>query len=58
MHTRRTLAGALWLPFALLSLVAACYPGDSKTSDPPLGSYRGVLSVAGGDLPFGLVLAE
>jgi peroxiredoxin len=58
MHTRRTLASALWLPIALLSLVAACYRGDSKTSDPPLGSYRGVLSVAGGDLPFGLELAE
>lgn len=30
----------------------------TETAGPPLGSYRGVLSVAGGDLPFGLELAR
>lgn len=39
----------------LLCAMLAC-AGDSK--GPPLGIYRGVLSVAGGDLPFGLELAR
>ncbi|MDP9198444.1 MAG: hypothetical protein M3O07_04415, partial [Pseudomonadota bacterium] len=58
MYTRRLPVRALWLPIGLLALVAACGRGDSATGDPPLGSYRAVLSVAGGDLPFGLELAE
>lgn len=37
-----------------LALAAAGCAGES----PPLGPYRAVLSVAGGDLPFGLELAE
>ena len=44
--------GALVLIFCAL---LAC-SGDSN--GPPLGTYRGVLSVAGGDLPFGLELAR
>jgi len=44
--------GALVLVFCA---VLAC-AGDSN--GPPLGIYRGVLSVAGGDLPFGLELAR
>jgi len=47
-----------WVAIGLLALAAACGRGDSPTGDPPLGSYRGVLSVAGGDLPFGLELAD
>ncbi len=41
---------------ALLFCVLLACAGDSK--GPPLGIYRGVLSVAGGDLPFGLELAR
>jgi peroxiredoxin len=39
---------------ALLFCALLACAGDSK--GPPLGIYRGVLSVAGGDLPFGLEL--
>lgn len=39
----------------IFSALIAC-AGD--TNGPPLGIYRGVLSVAGGDLPFGLELAR
>jgi thiol-disulfide isomerase/thioredoxin len=38
-----------------LGLVAACSPG---ADEPPLGHYRAVISMEGGDLPFGLELAE
>ena len=50
------LSPALLLVAACLS---ACGRGDEAlTADgPPLGPYRGVLQVAGGDLPFGLELA-
>jgi peroxiredoxin len=41
---------------ALLFCALLACAGDSK--GPPLGIYRGVLSVAGGDLPFGLELAR
>lgn len=46
--------------FCLLlgSLLIACGRGDSGNGGPPLGVYRGVLSVAGGDLPFGLELVR
>jgi peroxiredoxin len=44
--------GALVLLFCALLACA----GDS--TGPPLGIYRGVLSVAGGDLPFGIELAR
>jgi hypothetical protein len=51
------LSPALLLVAACLS---ACGRGDEAlTADgPPLGPYRGVLQVAGGDLPFGLELAR
>jgi peroxiredoxin len=39
-------------------LLLACGGGDSGNAGPPLGTYRGVLSVAGGDLPFGLELVR
>lgn len=40
--------------------LAACgrSAGPSASGAPPLGTYRAVLSVAGGDLPFGLELAR
>ncbi|MGH8251104.1 MAG: TlpA family protein disulfide reductase [Steroidobacteraceae bacterium] len=38
-----------------LGALAAC---GGQREGPPLGIYRGVLSVDGGDLPFGLELAE
>ncbi len=37
-------------------MVAAC--GRDAAEEPPLGSYRAVVSVEGGDLPFGLELAR
>jgi hypothetical protein len=46
------LRGALALSF--LSALFACSPQD----EPPLGLYRAVVSVDGGDLPFGLELAS
>ena len=45
--------GALAL-FAVCVALLAC----GQTEGPPLGIYRGVLSVAGGDLPFGLELVN
>ena len=50
------------LPAAAILLVAAAFAacsGDAPASlhDAPLGQYRAVLTVAGGDLPFGLELA-
>ena len=52
--TRRSLP---WLAL-LAGLLVACGRNDSGAGAPPLGVYRGVLSVAGGDLPFGLELAR
>lgn len=49
------LAGVLGLLGACL---LACDRIDTQPGAPPLGSYRGVLSVAGGDLPFGLELTR
>ncbi|HEU0226019.1 MAG TPA: TlpA disulfide reductase family protein [Steroidobacteraceae bacterium] len=40
------------------SLLLACDGGSPSAGTPPLGAYRGVLSVAGGDLPFGLELTR
>ncbi len=37
--------------------LAACEPANEEPG-PPLGTYRGVLSVAGGDLPFGIELTR
>lgn len=42
---------------ALLAIPAAC-DRASEPAGPPLGSYRGVMTIAGGDLPFGLELAR
>jgi len=42
--------------FVLLFCALLACAGD--VNGPPLGTYRGVLSVAGGDLPFGLELAR
>ena len=47
--------GRLGAFFFIFCALLAC-AGDSK--GPPLGIYRGVLSVAGGDLPFGLELVR
>jgi peroxiredoxin len=47
-----------------LLLVAVCLSACDRSTEPltadgpPLGRYRGVLQVAGGDLPFGLELAR
>ena len=47
-----------------LPLVAVCLSACDRSTEPftadgpPLGPYRGVLQVAGGDLPFGLELAR
>jgi peroxiredoxin len=47
----------IWLSLSLAALLSACGGGTPGAADaPPLGQYRGVLSVAGGDLPFGLEL--
>jgi len=43
--------------FALLAL-AAILPGCAREDGPPLGDYRAVVQVDGGDLPFGLELAR
>jgi peroxiredoxin len=43
---------------AVALLVCALLACAGDTNGPPLGIYRGVLSVAGGDLPFGLELAR
>ncbi|MEX0734232.1 MAG: TlpA disulfide reductase family protein [Steroidobacteraceae bacterium] len=43
---------------ALALLFGALLACGGDTNGPPLGNYRGVLSVAGGDLPFGLELAR
>ncbi len=53
-----------WLAWIAIPLVAAslaaCGPGSEPAAagDAPLGQYRAVLSVAGGDLPFGLELTR
>jgi len=39
-------------------VLLACDRGGPAPGAPPLGTYRGVLSVAGGDLPFGLELTR
>jgi peroxiredoxin len=41
-----------------LACLAACGRGEAPADAAPLGQYRAVLSVAGGDLPFGLELAR
>ena len=48
------------LPLLLAACLSACGRGDGPvtTGGPPLGLYRGVLQIAGGDLPFGLELAR
>ncbi len=48
--------GSVLLLLCLAALPACDRPAE--TAGPPLGSYRGVLSVAGGDLPFGLELVR
>jgi peroxiredoxin len=42
----------------LVLLFCALFACAPAIQEPPLGIYRGVLSVAGGDLPFGLELAR
>lgn len=49
-------ASAFLLLIGLLGIVAAC--ARNETEGPPLGMYRAVVSVEGGDLPFGLELAR
>lgn len=48
-------ARAFLLLVGILGIVTACGRGQE---DPPLGTYRAVVSVEGGDLPFGLELAR
>jgi peroxiredoxin len=57
VNWQKTRIHAALLLFCCLALLA-CGRGDSGPDDPPLGPYRAVLSVAGGDLPFGLELAR
>jgi peroxiredoxin len=52
MHSAALRAASLAL---LLAGVAAC---ERAADSPPLGRYRAVVSMEGGDLPFGLELAE
>lgn len=49
-----------WLALLAVACLAACGRGETPASAdaPPLGQYRAVLSVAGGDLPFGLELTR
>ena len=53
-----------WLAWIAIPFAAACLSGCERGDDPaatagaPLGQYRAVLSVAGGDLPFGLELTR
>jgi thiol-disulfide isomerase/thioredoxin len=49
-------ARAILVLAALAALAAACARGAAE--GPPLGPYRAVVSVEGGDLPFGLELAR
>ncbi len=56
--SRRWLA---WIAVPLaMTCLSACGRGNAPgaADGPPLGQYRAVLSVAGGDLPFGLELAR
>ncbi|MGQ0429367.1 MAG: TlpA family protein disulfide reductase [Gammaproteobacteria bacterium] len=53
----RRRAGFLPLVLALTGALFACAKSGEDVA-PPLGMYRGVLSVAGGDLPFGLELVR
>jgi len=49
-----------WLALLAIACLAACGRGEAPASADavPLGQYRAVLSVAGGDLPFGLELTS
>ncbi len=49
-----------WLALFAMACLAACGRGEApaSTDAAPLGQYRAVLSVAGGDLPFGLELTR
>ncbi|MGH8136112.1 MAG: hypothetical protein ACRER4_07170, partial [Steroidobacteraceae bacterium] len=53
-----------WLAWIAIPLATACLLACGRTKGPdasdaaPLGQYRAVLSVAGGDLPFGLELTR
>ncbi|MBF8291452.1 MAG: TlpA family protein disulfide reductase [Steroidobacteraceae bacterium] len=49
-----------WLALFAMACLAACGRGEAPASADaaPLGQYRAVLSVAGGDLPFGLELTR
>ncbi len=53
----RSVGRSLAPGFALLVLAAALVACD-REQGPPLGSYRAVVQVDGGDLPFGLELAR
>jgi len=50
-------ASAMRIKFALLA-IAGILLACGQANGPPLGTYRAVASVDGGDLPFGLELAE
>ena len=56
--TSRQLPG--WLALQAMACLLACGRGEAPVSADavPLGQYRAVLSVAGGDLPFGLELTR
>jgi peroxiredoxin len=58
MRNRQFAAPAALMLIGLLAVIAACSRRDTAAERPPLGTYRAVLSVAGGDLPFGLELAR
>ena len=49
-------ASAFLLLIGLLGMVAAC--GRNEPEGPPLGMYRAVLRLPGGDAPFGLEVAQ
>ena len=56
MQPRSRLRPVLAL-LVLFCVLVACSPATDPAA-PPLGSYRGVMTIAGGDLPFGLELAR
>ena len=56
-HVGRARTGLCVALLCCFGTLPACGPAP-ESAGPPLGAYRGVMTVAGGDLPFGLELAR